>query len=192
MSRMEQLNELTDPANADLLTASDVSDKTSHSEGTAKRVQMTTLGLPPAYGELTVEGNASELTISGTQSDFGANAVQVTSFDTNGESSNSTPDHTNDHITIDVAGTYLIQCSLSFSNGSSDTISFAFFKNNKDTQLGTRGTRKLGTGGDVGNAGLIAIATLAVGDTVEIWIQNEAASANILIEDGSLQVIRIG
>jgi|GEM_PF-3984996 hypothetical protein len=145
-----------------------------------------------SYGSLEVESNSTDITISGTDTAFGANAAQLLVFDTNGPSNGTTPDHTQDHITIDEAGTYLISFSVSFSGGSADTISAAFFINNKTTQLGSRMTRKLGTGGSVGSASHLAIATLAATDTVEVWFQNESATANITVEDACLSVAKLG
>ena len=63
------------------------------------------------FAEIKAVDNSTETTIS-TQNV----AVQVTIFDTNGESYNTTPDHTNDHITVDQAGKYLILVSASIDS----------------------------------------------------------------------------
>jgi len=191
--RIEDISggELTTPASNDLMVILDVSDTTDDADGTTKNITYQNLH---AYGKIYVESNSTATTISGTQTDFGANAVQVAVFDTNGESNNTTPDHTNDHITIDVTGEYVISATLSFSGEANDTYSFAFFKNNKGTQLGTRSTRKIGSGGDVGSASLSTIAALTATDTIEIWIQNEDGTTNFncTVEDASFYVARVG
>ena len=159
----------------------------------SRNAQLVNIGKATGgYGDIRVEGNVTETTISASSSDF-SNKVQVTVFDTNGGSSQAvTPDHTNDHITIDTAGVYLIVLSVSISGGSNSTISLAFFKNNGATQVGARMTRKIGAGGDVGAGALVACASLSAADTLELWLQNESATTNVTVEDACLCVIKVG
>jgi hypothetical protein len=60
------------------------------------------------------------------------------------------------------------------------------------TQLGSRMTRKLGTGGDVG-AGFHVNTTsgLVQGDTIAVFVQNETAPDNIVVEDASFTIKRL-
>ena len=190
--RIEQISggELTASADGDLLVILDVSDTTDSSAGTAKRIQVKNLS---AYGEINVQENATETTISSSSSDF-TNAVQVTVFDTIGNGGtflNTTPSHTSDHITIGIAGAYYVNANLSFSGGSADDYSFAIFKNNKATQISARTARKLGTGGDLGAACCSGIYSLEVNDTVEVWIQNETVGANATISNATLSVFKV-
>ena len=145
------------------------------------------------YGGIGAEGNSTATTIASPSSDF-SNKAQITVFDTNAAASQgTTPDHTNDHITIDVDGAYLVTVNVSFRGASNNTTySFAAFKNNGATQLGARSTRKVGTGGDVGSASQHAIVSLVATDTVEVWIQNETQGSDVTIEDIILTVVRIG
>ena len=143
------------------------------------------------YASLTTESNAVETTFAGTSADF-SQMSQVTIFTANGIAAGLTPDHTNDHITVANAGDYEMTINFSFSGGLLDTYSFAFFKNNGATQLGgTRLTRKLGTGGDVGSASLTVQATLAAADTIEVWMQNEDDTSAALIEDAEFSMRRL-
>ncbi len=148
-------------------------------------------GSAGAHASITVEGNVTDTVISGSSSDF-SNKVQIAVFDTDGVENGLDGDHTNDHITVGSTGEYYVQANLSFSNGSADTISYALFINNGATQLGSRATRKLGTGGDVGSSTCSGIFSLTAGDTIEVWIQNEDATDNVLMEDGSLVVMGVG
>ena len=146
-----------------------------------------------AFACISVEGNATETVVSSSSTDF-TNKVQVTVFDTNAAAANNaTADHTNDHITIGTGadGTYKIEAAVSFSGGLNDTYSLGIFKNNGATQLGARTTRKLGAGGDVGHCNVVALVALAATDTVELWVQNEAATNNLTIEDASLMVTKV-
>ncbi len=186
--QIEALGALTAVATGDELLINDVSDTTDDANGTAKKITYADLH---AYGEITAEGNSTALTISSASTDW-SNAVQVTTFGQNGASDNTTPDHTNDHITIDVTGVYFVKAEMSFSGGSSDTYSFALYKNNKATILGVRTTRALGTGGDVGSASISTVVSLTATDTVEVWIQNETVGADATVQDASLSVFRVG
>ncbi len=141
-----------------------------------------------AHGAISVEGNAVATTIAASSSDW-TNAVQVTVFDTDGVSSDTTPDHTNDHITITAAGDYKIEASISLSGNSGDVYSLAFFINNGATQVGSRGTRTVGAG--VESLPLVATATLSLNDTIELWIQNETAGNDATIQDAFLAVTKI-
>jgi hypothetical protein len=144
-----------------------------------------------AYGEISVEGNATTTTFAGASTDF-SNATQVLIFDTNhGSSSAVTPDHTNDHLTLGATGTYFVKAEISFSGGISDTYSFAVFKNNGATQLTPRTTRMLGTGGDVGSASCSGIFAGTSGDTIEAWMQNEDDTSAATVQDCTLTVFRI-
>jgi hypothetical protein len=143
-----------------------------------------------AYAAISAESNATTTTFSGTSSDWSQKS-QVTIFDTNGTSSQATPDHTNDHITIDLAGVYRIDICSSMSGGANDTISFAAFKNNGATKLGTRATRKLGAGGDVGAASVSMIESLSANDTIEMWAQNEDDTDAVTFQDVCLMVSKV-
>lgn len=144
----------------------------------------------PAFGAISADSNSTATTISSSSSDF-SNKVQVTIFDTNDESSFTTPDHTNDHIEIEVDGVYLITACTSMSGGINATISFAIFKNNGATKIGTRATRVLSASGDVGSATTQALVSLVDGDTIELWVQNETNTNNVTFEDCRLSVIKV-
>lgn len=146
-----------------------------------------------ASGEISAESNATATTIALSSADF-TNKVQVEIFDTNGASEGITPDNTENHILIptNYGGLYLIVVSMCFSGTGNNTISFACFKNNGATQITTRATRKLGTGGDTGAAGCFGLAALSDADTVELWVQNETGGNNITVEDVSLSIARVG
>lgn len=186
-NKLINLTEETSPAATDLLYLT--VDPTG-TPGDRKASIENLTSASKAYGEIYVEGNVVEEEISGSSVDF-SNAVQVSGWDTNGDSFNSTPDHTNDHITADIAGEYFISLTASFNGGTNDTYSFGIFANNKDTQLLPRVTRKVSST-DVGAIACAGIASLAVNDTVELWVQCENSSDNVTIQDGTLALFKIG
>lgn len=143
------------------------------------------------YGSMSVVSNATETTIT-TQNVY----VQVTNFDTNGVSNNSSPDHTNDHITITKAGDYKIECCITANSvaGAGATFEFEVQKNNGNVRVGAaHGDRTLSGGGsEAGSITICTIATLAIDDTLELWVKNETNTQNIIIEDASMSVTQVG
>jgi hypothetical protein len=149
------------------------------------------LGFAGMYGY----DRAATITISDTGK---ANKAQITAFAANSEVNGSvaTPDHTNDHITINVAGRYWIMCNISALSGAGGGFEagFAAFINNGATELqNVHSHRDLsGGGGDTGSITISGIADLAVDDTLEIWVWNEDNTSNVIIDDVSLSVLLIG
>ena len=141
------------------------------------------------YGEISVQDNSTETTIS-----TAGTAVQVTIFDTNGENNGTTPDHTNDHITIDTAGRYLLMCSATVNSiaGAASKFTISIQKNNGTTEL-VHVERNVGGGGT--ESGVIAmqcIKDLAASDTIEIWIENQTNTQNYLVEDIIFSLTMLG
>lgn len=147
-----------------------------------------------AFGEIYVKDVTDELTISGTGQ---ANKVQVTSFDTNGESNNMTPDHTQDHITVTEAGKYLCVVSLvveSAAGGGTDHVGASLYKNGGTAEFPNVHTnRKLaGGGGDTGSISMSGIIDAADNDTMELWLWNVDSTDNIVVDDVTLSLVMIG
>jgi len=143
-------------------------------------------GLP--FGEIWVQGNATPDTIAT------ATLAQVTRFANNGESNNTTPDHSQDHITIIKKGKYLVTISLAFKGDASVEWDFRLGINNgSGFCLNVHTDRKLGAGGDVGSASLSGICDFAVGDTIELWMKHEAGvNKSITVEDCTMSLVQIG
>ena len=151
----------------------------------------TSAGL--AYAEIYCyeSGSTETITASGI-----ANKVQITCFDTNGEKNNCTPDHTNDHITIDEAGRYLVTVSMSLESagGSGYVLSAGVWKNNGATQFqNVHMSRSLSGGGsDIGSTSMSGICDFAKNDTIELWIWNETNTNDVVVDDVTLSVVSVG
>ena len=143
-----------------------------------------------AYGEISVAGNSTATTVTVQNTWY-----QVTIFDTNGLSSGTTPDHTNDHITIATTGTYLVTVSLSLLSGSgtSDVYECAVYKNDGATQFANLifDRQLAGGGGDVGSASISGLATLTAADTIELWIRNTSSTTDVTVENVTLSLVQI-
>ena len=146
--------------------------------------------LTPAYAGMYVLSNANPVGIGG----MGV-AVQITDFDTNSPYKGLVPDHTNDHITVDWTGVFLIAVSATVNSGAGAASKFEMTVqiNNGDAEVaGLHCDRNLAGGGGV--AGVISmsgLATLTAADTVEVWIENETNAVDYTIEDIDLSIVRV-
>ena len=127
---------------------------------------------------------------------FAGVKYQFLFFDTDDPSKECTPDHTNDHITIVHPGDYLIVCSaVCLSSGGAGTVcEVEVMRNNGAARVGPLHVDRAmaGGGGDRGSMTLTGIATLAAGDTIEVWVENETNTQNYVFEDVALSVVQIG
>lgn len=144
-----------------------------------------------AFGEIYVKDNAVAMTLNS------AAKVQVTIFGTDGQSNNTTPDHTNDHITITKAGMYLVTISTAVQNNAAQShkIVLSLWKNNGATEFTNVHAHRNLSGGstDVGSISLSGIVDVAVNDTLEVWADTSAAAdRSITVEDITLSIVQVG
>jgi hypothetical protein len=144
------------------------------------------------YAEIYVDGNSTPTTIN-TQNVW----EQVTVFNTNGESNGATPDHTNDHITINQAGVYLVNVTVaieSVSGGSAAEFQGEVFKNNGATGFSNLHffRQMAGGGSDVGSAAVTGLDAFVANDTIELWVRNITNTSNLIIKHANLSVVRLG
>jgi hypothetical protein len=146
---------------------------------------------PLHFAGISAEGNTTQTTISTINV-----KVQVTIFDTNEAANGATPDHTNDHITINKAGSYAVVGSASITSvaGAAAKFHIECYKNNGATHLsGVHTSRNLaGGGGDTGSISFSGPVDLADGDTIEVWVTNVSNTQNIIFEDINLAVYMVG
>ncbi|MFC1768114.1 hypothetical protein ACFLZ2_06215, partial [Candidatus Margulisiibacteriota bacterium] len=150
--------------------------------------QITAGGDTHTYGEIYVSNNSGAQGLA-TQNMW----YQVTSFESTGQSNNTTPSAANDDITVSQSGIYMINASIAFSGTPIQEIEFEIQKNNGATPLANLYTsRKLGANGDVGAVSISGLANLSATDTVELWIRNVTAGGNsITIEDANMTLVKI-
>lgn len=145
-------------------------------------------GLP--FAEIYAKDNSTTMTLNS------AAKVQVTIFDTNGVSNNTTPDHTNDHITILKAGIYRCEVNISVGNnaGAAHKITAEVYKNNGATLFANlHGDRNLSAGTDFGNMTIGGLIEVAVNDTIEVWMNTGRGSDSIVtVEDINMNLFQIG
>lgn len=146
-------------------------------------------GLP--YGEIYLKSNATETVIT-TAGVF----VQIAEFQTNGLSNLTTPDYTNDHITIVKTGVYDVSVAISLDGAGTSPAPFAcsLFINNGTTEFPNvhGSTRVSGNANEEQFLSIHGKVSLTVGDTVEVWIKNRTGTQNIIVEDCTLTLMQIG
>lgn len=144
--------------------------------------------LAQVHGGIEVEGNVTTTTIS-----VASTPVQVTVFDTNSPANAATPDHTNDHVTVPVAGDYQLSasCSIDSVAGAGSLMQLSIEANNGATTLCTHPRNLSGGGGENGSVTIVCPRTLAANDTVELWISNETNTANYVVEYCYLSLRRL-
>jgi len=143
-----------------------------------------------AYGEIYTKDNADTTTLNS------AAKVQITDFDANGQSSNMTPDHTNDRITISKDGKYLVTISVAVKNsaGASHQIHIELYKNNGATAFdNVHGHRNLAAGTDVGSITLSGIISVSKDDTIELWADTDSGTdKDVTFQDVTVSIIQVG
>lgn len=129
---------------------------------------------------------------TGTEQTNVTPAAKINQFDTNGLSNDTTPDHTSDDITVDIAGTYLVSATLSFvSNTATSRTWEGWIYRNTTPQTHLSFTRTVANtqAGDVTISGLL---TLAANDTVSIRVLCSTTPNGFILEKGNLAITRIG
>ena len=153
--------------------------------------KFTTAGGGWPFGEIYEKDNTNTMSVSS------AAFTQVLDFAFDGQSNQCTPDHTNDHITIDIAGIYLITCSISAEStaGLGHAVDFCVGKNNGGTLFNNVHAHRdlAGGGGDKGSISLSGIVSLSAADTIELWATTDSVPAlDIIVGDCTLSVVQIG
>ena len=143
------------------------------------------------HGGISAQDNSTETAIA-----VAGTPVQVTIFDTNAGSNNTIPDHTEDHIEIQKAGFYYIGVSATVNSvsGAGSRFEITVSKNNNGTpKIIPHADRNIsGGGGQSGVIAMVGCALLEVGDTVEVWIENETNTQNYIIENIGITLFQIG
>ncbi len=147
-------------------------------------------GVISAYGEIYAHDYGTAISVS--SSGF----TKIDSFSVNGESLNMTPDHPNNCIRVDVAGTYMVMISIVAENGTvgAQVVEFSMFKINGGVEfLNIHSHRSLAASvGEKGSISISGIVSLIAGEEVDVWASSDGGAKNIVISDITLSLRRIG
>ena len=128
---------------------------------------------------------------STAESTVDATPRKIAAWNVDGVAVNMTVDSTTDNdITADVGGTFIIMISVSFSGSSSKSYQLEIFKNGVAT--GFSADRKLGSGGDVGSISIHGVLTLVATDTVELYQSSTDGGSAMTITEGQMVISRGG
>jgi hypothetical protein len=145
-------------------------------------------GLP--YGELEYHDGGTNLVMAAQDTYY-----QFTGFDTNGESNLTTPDHTNDHITIAKTGIYMVNLMASVRSTTVVDWELATAVNNGATIHAPNIHFTSAAGGKGVNVHQSHFISLTAGDTIEVWGQRTnlaGASQTLTFDSCDLNVLQIG
>jgi len=137
------------------------------------------------YGFISVlAGSTAQGSLSGTP-------AKLTCFAANGvASSDVTPDHTNDQITVGVAGDYAVSFNASVVGTASKAFQFRIYVNGVITTIGCE--QEYAATEKYQNIGCRGILTLAATDIVTVMVSSDDGGTSITVSDAQLVLKRVG
>ena len=126
---------------------------------------------------------------STAQTSIGTTPAKMTGFAADGVSAGTTPDHTNDQITVGTDGVYAIFFQNSFSGTVSADFTFFIRIGGAESIYGVR--RKLGTGGDVGSVSMLGLLSLSASDVITVYVEAVSDGREMTPIQAQLLVIKI-
>lgn len=174
----------------DDLTLSSTSHATKGSVTITDDIIPSGSGSGLAYGEIYAYENATATTISVQNTWY-----QLTVFSADGVSNMTTPDHTNDHITIANTGVYKVQVAMTITGtAASKTYQVQVKKNNGATSFTNLSSGiKTSTSLVRRNVTIGGLISLTAADTLELWIKcTDATTANVTCRFLNLSVVQVG
>jgi hypothetical protein len=123
-----------------------------------------------SYGGIYVANGATP------QTGIGTSYTKITGFAANGSStSDITPDHSNDQVTVATAGMYDLHLQASFSGSVNTTFTVSLAVDGTEDEA-MAFQRKLSAGGDVGSASFSGHTSLTAGQVVTCLIKADGSS----------------
>lgn len=139
---------------------------------------------------LGVYGSISTFEAATQQADVGTAGTLLTCFSANGASSSTTPDHTNDRITVTIPGVYEVNFFVCFEGTNGAEFRFRLRKNAVEQSYGTS---RVGSGaGNYGSASFGAQLSLAANDILTIYVESDTSTDDITVSEAQLMVRLIG
>lgn len=143
------------------------------------------VSLHGVYGQIYVTGGAAAQSLDTTP-------AKLTSFAANGSSAGTTPDHTNDQITVGTDGVYLVSGQFS-AIGETGTTYILKLRNNAVAV--DQATAKFTTSlmvGDAVSASFVGLVSLSASDVLTVYGESDdAGGANLTLVEAQLVVRRL-
>lgn len=136
------------------------------------------------YGSIKVDGGST------SQDNIGTTPVKLTAFDANGNNNGITPDHTDDDLTVLVAGEYEPLANFSFTATLSTKWTLTVFKNAATTGIAATGETDAVPSAINVALGLGRSLNLLANDVLTIYVNSDdgASLADITIVDGAFSL----
>jgi hypothetical protein len=143
--------------------------------------------LTGAYGGIHVHANATLQAIP-----TGATYIKVINFADNDPSAGTTPDATNNKITITKAGVYRVEGAFSMTSGTANVVAFGSLFVDAAEIESIHFSRKISVAGDVGNANFTGLISLTSGQEIDFRVRHDnVGSVNMTFTYMNLNISRV-
>jgi hypothetical protein len=136
------------------------------------------------YGEIYVANGSTAQTLTNANTFY-----KVTAFTTDGLSNGVTPVAASDKVTIDVAGDYLIQFFITFSNSNNKTFTFRCFNETTNTAYPSTVVKSHSHSTDPMFIAVSAFVQAAQGDDLIVQAACNTAATAITVSDANFAVL---
>lgn len=136
------------------------------------------------YGEIYVAGGAVAQTLTSANTYY-----KLTAFTTNGLSNNCTPDAATDSITIDVAGDYLVQFFITFSDANNKNFSFRCYNETTAAPYVNTVVKTHSHSTDPMFVAVSAFISAAQNDVLSVQASCGTSSTAITVSDANMAVL---
>lgn len=136
------------------------------------------------YGEIYVAGGAVTQTLTNANTFY-----KVTAFTTDGLSNGVTPAAASDKITIDVAGDYLVQFFITFSDQNNKTFTFRCFNETTAAEYVNTTVKSHSHSTDPMFVAVSAFIQASAGDDIIVQAACDSAGTVITVSDANLAVL---
>lgn len=136
------------------------------------------------YGEIYVAAGSTAQTLTSANTFY-----KVSSFTTNGLSNGMTPDASNDKITVDVAGDYLVQFFITFTDSNNRTFSFRCYNETTAAPYSNTVVKSHSHSTDPMFIAVSAFIHADAGDDIIVQAACGTASTDITVSDANLAML---
>ena len=136
------------------------------------------------YGSLYTEGGVTTEGLTGT-------LAKVDTWLSAGTASNTTPDPTNNQLTIDAEGVYLVEFNAQYLGAAASDQAWFELRNNNVVVVGARCVSEILVA-QRDTASFKQVVSLSVGDDLSIYAKAVGGVGDVTIENAQLIAARIG
>ena len=148
-------------------------------------VQATVLQVTAAtYGEIYIAGGAASQNLAVANTFY-----KLTAFSTDGLANNVTPQAASDSVRIDIAGEYLIQFFITFSDANNKTFAFRCYNETTASAYANTVVKSSTHSTDDIFVAVSSFVSAAANDVLSVQVACETSPTNIVVSDGNFAVL---